>query len=708
MSEQSKVRKSIKIFGILSIILFSIVLIYAVEYPQGIVETITLGVDTVGTKEIVEDFGSLGVDIGGTTEKIESISLGVTGILNITNVNLNLAVYAADGSTLITDLSDAYINLVNDTGTFSLAVSSGVLNLTGLTVNSLQNITVQTLNTTSSNSFVKVNSSDMVSINVIETMSRDLVLSVYQSVTWSFIKADDSAFLPDFLEVTFGNNGTKANVTSSSVFLNGSNTINRIFWQGGNVKNASTTFEVSSDSEVFVFEGQIYSVSYIFKRADDTTYSPDNLTIIAPNSTSIAITSFSNIYQQNGTWVPQSINVYNQNVRHNVSDTYSPSTDSLSLDYITKVYDFAIQGRGLTDTTLSGVTLDIILPNSTVLLSQAANSLGLKLLGYVGNGSLTVTGYYQGIVGNSSFVSSVSADGTLTLIMQVGKDSANNFRFIVGSDKFRLEELTSSYQVDPPWVLINSTYIDTGNHTGWAYDSATHVLTITDSSFETINTLHDISWNLGAVLLTFNATGSSSETLLKVSWEGVVQGGGVAPPAGDGGSASSNDNSVQSFSIHIVDTQYVAWIGESTSITVQIEWSSVTKIKVTEVEVLGAYSGWVTLVTPLPVFTSFSADGVKMFVSLSIDVPADVDPQLISLGLKVTAESLQGAESNIQESLKVDLSYKGMAVGSINPGDYTLFAVFGLLILLVGGSAFARVRKPGVKSNRNVSKENLS
>ncbi len=350
MSEQNKVKKSIKIFGILSIILFSIVLVYAVEYPQAIVETISLGVDIGGTKEIVEAlFSSLGVDTGGTKEIVESILLGATGTLNITSVNLNLRFVASDDTTLVSDLSPTFISLTNTSGTTKYQVLSGWVNVTGLTANANVNITAQIFNTTNTNSFVKVNSSDLVSINVTETMNRDLVLDVYQNVTWSFIKADGSAFTPDFLEVTFGNNGTKANVTSSSVFLNGSNTINRIYWQGGNVKNATTTFLVSSDSQVFVFEGNIVNIN--------------------------------------------------------------------------------LQGRGITDTTLSNIKYDVTLANGTVLSSLSADSSGLYSLGYVGNGTNTITSWWMNIIGNASLSYGPSTDETLTILLNVYKDASGLSRY---------------------------------------------------------------------------------------------------------------------------------------------------------------------------------------------------------------------------------------------------------------------------------------
>lgn len=289
-------------------------------------------------------------DLSSGTGVMEIDKLDVTTFsTSSSSTTLDLTLFANDGSTLTTDLSSTYITLVNNTGTFSLAVSSGVLNLTGLTINSLQNITVQIYNTTNSNSFVKVNSSDMVSINATEALNRDLVLSVYQGVTWSFVAADSTSFTPSFFEVTLGNNGTQANLTSSSVFTNGSNTINRMYWHGGNVKNSTTTFEVSSDAQALVFEGGIVNIN--------------------------------------------------------------------------------LQGRGITDTALSNIKYDVILANGTILSSLSADSNGLYSLGYIGNGTNTITSWWMNIIGNDSLSYSPTTDETLTIFLTVYKDDSSLSRY---------------------------------------------------------------------------------------------------------------------------------------------------------------------------------------------------------------------------------------------------------------------------------------
>ncbi|MBI2938107.1 MAG: hypothetical protein HYY22_07875 [Thaumarchaeota archaeon] len=633
----------------------------------------------------------------------QSVLVTVTAL-----ASLNLKVVAADGSTLASTLTNTYVSINNGTSYTKLA-SAGWANFTGVTNNTNVVVTLRGFNSSNSNSALLVNSSNSVTINVTATMNRVLLASIYQSVSWSFKKQDGTVFTPAFFEVTFGNNSTKKNITSTGVFVNGSNTVNRMYWLGGNVKNSSTGFSVSSDAEALVFSGRIYRVSYVFRAADGSAVTPSQISLVAPNGTTIGFAGgYSNWYMQNGTWAPISILWQGSNVRLNVTDTYSPSSDGVTYQFNLRIYSVALQGQGLSDSTLSGVSFTVTFPNATVTGSLSANSSGYRSVGYAGNGTLSITGFWQSVKVNSSFSYALTADiSPLNVKLQVGKDSSSNFRFAVGSGKMVLEELVSTYQVEPANVVVNDTTVLAGGG-GWVYDSGTHLLTLTNSSFKQSTTIHDYSWNLGSTLLIFNATGS--ETLFKVSWAGVVVSTPPAAPASGPDGPGGVTLVVTPFTIGMNPTRYTAWIGETTTLNVDVGWTKVTEITVTQVEILGNHSGWVVLLTRLPQPVIYTAGGPKITLALTITVPADAIPETTKLSLKVTAES-GGASATQQQPVDVEIRSRSAPSlslgGGTNLGDYSLYGVAALILLIVGASAFGRSRKNRIRTNPKLSRHDV-
>jgi len=222
--------------------------------------------------------------------------------------HLNVHVYAANGSTLCSALTACYVTATNSANgsSASLQVSSGWANFTGILSNTNITLTLRAYNTTNSNSPLQVNGSNSVTVNVTGTIDRQIWGSIFQSITLDFDKDDGSGFTPSSFNFTFGNNNTVVTLTtySGKIFVNGSNTIHRMSWQGNNVKNATTTFAVTSNAQTLQFKGRIYVITRSVLDVNSAAVSTGiqyNITLSnTGNTTALALASSSTFYMQNG------------------------------------------------------------------------------------------------------------------------------------------------------------------------------------------------------------------------------------------------------------------------------------------------------------------------------------------------------------------------------------------------------------------------
>jgi hypothetical protein len=257
---------------------------------------------SIGLNHSSADNGDAQIDsVDGAIPPFLIVEFSIVG-----GVQLNLNVFANDNSTEISDIDTTYISLINASGTFQQTVSSGWFNISGQTWNSIVNISAQIFNTTVSNSHVLVNKSNILSFNLTDHRTEALSLSVYQNVSFNYLRNNGTSFTPTSFRYTAGNNGTLITASSSNIILNGSNTVRDLNIYGDNVIDNST-FTASADNSTINIYGRLYTVQLSSLTTDnnDLDNIQYNLTM-ATNGTSTILLAADSTVWWNGLLVNQS------------------------------------------------------------------------------------------------------------------------------------------------------------------------------------------------------------------------------------------------------------------------------------------------------------------------------------------------------------------------------------------------------------------
>lgn len=390
------------------------------------------------------------------------------------------------------------IDLVNATGWAEFnELSNDTYVLTGLWQNS-----------TNSNGVQLINSSNSINVVISGTDLTVMVrLSVYNITIQMFDNSRTVTVVENFTFTT-ANNGTSKTVcstASSCLFFvgNGTNTPETIYWQNSNVRaNTTDTFTVTvynSEYDWLLRIYDTYALTFTFNDAV-TTFTPTNITLTAPNSTSSTITSYTITRVQNGTWTITHIYYWEGNVKPVANPTFTPTGDSQTDDTTCRIYsNFALNFRfddSATPFTPTNITLTS--PNST------STPLTGYTIAWAQNGTWTITQimYWENNVkpiADPTF--SPTANGQSSNIdcriysRTVAFDDLDSVAVAAG-------ELTSYTATAPNTTVLSSL------STGTAYWSQNGTFTVTEVVWRVINVTHASN--------TFDPTGGAPTVQLRL------------------------------------------------------------------------------------------------------------------------------------------------------------------------------------------------
>jgi hypothetical protein len=344
------------------------------------------------------DADAFGINIYSTCHDTSNVISIYNTVTNTSSVNINVTQYPAQATiiylvvaaappgtyNLTVQVQDEGNNALTtftyirwNTSNIDLVNSTGYAEFSGLS-NGTYVLSALWQNSTNNNGVVTVNATDSVNAVISGSDVNVLVeLGVY-NITVRVSDNSRAALVVDSFSFVAANNASSKTVCSASsscFFLagNGTSTPSTILWNTDNVRaNATDGFSPTSYNENFDYLARVYS-SYdmdTFFNDTVTAFTPSNITLSAPNSTSITITSYTINRVQNGTWTINNIMFWNNNVKPVADPTFSPTGDSQSTSINCRIYNRTVAFDDLDAGDISAGELTsyrLTAPNNTVL-----------------------------------------------------------------------------------------------------------------------------------------------------------------------------------------------------------------------------------------------------------------------------------------------------------------------------------------------------